>query len=350
MKIKALKPIAALIIMLAVSCDEPETVVTNYVHPDGSVSRKIEMRSSKKNFKVSDFQVPFDKTWTIKDSVEINAKGDTTWVKRAVKLFRNTDEINLSYKTDSGANKGISRHSTFTRKFRWFNTEYRFSETINGTMKFGYPVEDFLSKEELGYYYSPDRIKAGKQNSADSLKYRAFEDSISKKTDLWASKCLISEWIGEFSGLTEGKAGNDLSAPVLKSREDELLATMKIFEPKFDSLWENGTILRKLIGDENALKYRTEADTALSTVTKRLLLDFKEYSVRIAMPGQFIGTNGFIDSGKVLQWPVKSDFFLTRPYEMYAESKTTNVWAWIISGLFLLFVLTGVFVRLIKKG
>ena len=350
MKIKALKPIAAFFLLLAVSCDEPETVVTNYVHSDGSVTREMEMRSSKNNFKVSDFQVPFDQTWTIKDSVEVNAKGDTTWVKRASRFFRNTDEINLSYKTDSGANKGTSRHSSLTKKFRWFNTEYRFCETIDGTMKFGYPIGDFLDKEELEYYYCPDRIKGDKKNSADSLKYRAFEDTINKKTDLWASKCLISEWIGEFSGLTEGKAGNDLSAQVLKSREDELLATLKIFEPKFDSLWENGTILRKFIGDANAIKYRTEADTAISIVTRRLLLNFKKYSVRIAMPGAVIGTNGYLDSSKVLLWAVKSDFFFTGTYEMYAESKTINVWAWIISGLFLVFVLTGVFVRLMKKG
>ena len=50
-----------------------------------------------------------------------------------------------------------------------------------------------------------------------------------------------------------------------------------------------------------------------------------------------------------LLWPVKSDYFLTEPYEMWAESKITNPWAWIVSGLFLAFVLTGVMVRVRKK-
>ena len=68
------------------------------------------------------------------------------------------------------------------------------------------------------------------------------------------------------------------------------------------------------------------------------------------MPGKLTGTNGFIDSSKVLLWPVKSDYFLTEPYEMWAESKIPNTWAWIVSGLFLLFVLTGVIIRIIKKG
>jgi hypothetical protein len=34
---------------------------------------------------------------------------------------------------------------------------------------------------------------------------------------------------------------------------------------------------------------------------------------------------------------------------MWAESKTPNTWAWIVSGLFLVFVLSGVAMRIIKK-
>jgi hypothetical protein len=51
----------------------------------------------------------------------------------------------------------------------------------------------------------------------------------------------------------------------------------------------------------------------------------------------------------LLLWPIKSDYFLSEPYEMWAESKIPNTWAWIVSGLFLAFVVTGVIVRVIKK-
>ena len=113
-------------LVLAASCDEPETVVTNIVHADGSVTRRIEMKNLENKFEVSDLQVPFDSTWTIRDSLEINKEGDTIWVKRAEKLFASVDEINRTYFSDSGANKEIKRHAEFRKKFRWFNTEYRF--------------------------------------------------------------------------------------------------------------------------------------------------------------------------------------------------------------------------------
>ena len=95
-------------------------------------------------------------------------------------------------------------------------------------MEFGYPVKDFLNNEELVYFYSPENYKHGKENGPDSLKYKALNDSIKKKTDKWTSKSLVSEWIGEFSKLTEGKEGNDMTQKALKAREDEFVHIIEV--------------------------------------------------------------------------------------------------------------------------
>lgn len=350
MKGKSIKLIVSLILMMVVSCDDPETVVTNYVNPDGSVLRKIDMRNLENNFKISALQVPFDSTWTVKDSLEINQKGDTTWVKRAEKLFKSIYEINLGYNTDSGANKDISRQAAFKKSFKWFNTEFRFSEKIEKTSTYGYPIKDFLSSEELLYFYSPGSLKHKNETGPDSLKYKTLSDSVKIKTDNWVVKNLVSEWIGVFSKFTEAKAGNDMTRESLKGREEEFVKIIEANIDKFDSLWANGILLRKCLGEANAIKYKVEADTALKIIDKYFFVDFKDYSVRFVMPGKLIGTNGFVDSSQVLLWPVTSTYFLTEPYEMWAESKIPNTWAWIVSGLFLVFVLTGVIMRVIKKG
>ncbi len=354
MKTNSFKLIVSIIILLVVSCDEPETVVTNYVHPDGSVTRRIEMKSIdgdiNKRFKKSDIQVPFDDTWSVKDSFKLDKKGDTIWIKQAVKEFRNVHELNLAYKADSGANRTFSREAGFIKRFRWFNTEFRFSEKIDKVLSFGYPVKNFLNSEELLYFYSPERLKSDKENGADSLKYKALSDSIKHKTDNWTARNLVSEWIGEFSKLTKDKSVGDMSFQSLKSREDEFVGIVEKDDKQLDSLWKNGILLKEFVGEVNALKFKSEADSALTITTNKLMKEFHDYSVRIVMPGKLIGTNGFIDSSQVLLWPVKSDYFMAEPYEMWAESKVPNMWAWIVSGLFLIFVLTGVIVRIIKKG
>lgn len=349
MKTKALKAVLLILLLIGFSCDEPKTTLTDIVHPDGSVTRKIEMRNDKNMFKLSDLQVPFDSSWTIKDTIVIGNKKDTTWIKTAEKLFKSAEEINKSYSTDKGANKNFSRIAAFSKRFRWFNTVYRFSERIDKIMSHGYLLKDFLNQEELNYFYSPESVNSERQKSADSLKYKTLADTINKKTDLWLVKSLASEWIFEFSRLIEGKAGKDLTGESLKAREDELIKIINKYDSKFDSLWAAGVILKEMIGEKNAITYRSEADSSIAFINRILSNSFKDYSVRIIMPGKIIGTNGFIDKTETLLWPVKSDYFTTEQYEMWAESKVINKWAWVITGVFILFVVTGLLIRLIRR-
>jgi hypothetical protein len=76
-----------------------------------------------------------------------------------------------------------------------------------------------------------------------------------------------------------------------------------------------------------------------------LLPDFDNYTMKIIMPGKLISSTGFADSTGLLLWPVKSDFFLTSDYEMKVESRIINYWALIITGVFLLFVISGLIYR-----
>jgi len=350
MKRKSIKAAALLVLIMMFSCDEPETVVTNIVHPDGTVTRKIEMKNVKNKFDLSVLQVPFDSTWVVRDSLEFTEKGDTIWVKRAEKLFRNTDEINMCYQADRGHNKDASRRTEFVKKFKWFNTEYRFAEIIKNTMTDGYPVTDFLNKEELQWFYSPKFVTEKEKSGPDSLKFRALSDTVDKKIEKWTIKCLALQWIREFSKLTEGIAGKEMTMDSLKARENKLVTIIESNVEHFDSLWSSGILFKDFAGETDALKYGPEADSAMNHAMNKISVNFYDYTVRIAMPGKLTGTNGLIDSARISLWPVKSDYFLTQPYEMWAESKTFNLWAWIVSGIFLAFVLAGILFRLIKRG
>src|SRR5674476_165122 len=266
---KSIMLVVSLMLLFTVSCNDPETIVTNFVHPDGSITRKIEMRSiegdTQKRFNKSDIQVPLDSSWKIKDSCEVDEKGDTIYVRRAEKLFKNMEEINQAYSADSGSNKSIARKAEFKKSFKWFNTEFRFSERIDKRLSFGYPVKNFLNNEELLYFYSPEVLQNNNTDGPDSIKYRTLRDSVKYKTDRWTAKNMVSEWIGQFSNLTStAKADTGMSLKNLKSREDKFVRLILKEDKGLDSLWKNGIILREFIGEQNALKYKTEADSALS--------------------------------------------------------------------------------------
>lgn len=345
-----LKIIVSIALLMTLSCNEPETVVTNYIHADGSVTRRIEMRNVRNEFVPKDFQVPFDSTWLKSDSIEISTKGDTTWIKRAEKTFPNVESVNSTYREDSTTNGKYARTASFDKKFKWFNTEYRFSERVGRIMQFGYPLQKYMNASELLWFYSPQELSNKQLSGRDSLKYKALRDSVDKKTEEWIFESTVSEWIGRFSVLTAGQ-GTDEIIKNLREHEKGISTRIKqVFSNQnFDSLWSNGIMLKELIGEENANKYRNEADSALNMLNDFLLPDFKAYKTRAVLPGKLTDTNGFVDSVGVVLWPVSSDFFLTQDYEMWAESKTTNTWAWVISALFVIFVITGVIIKT-KKG
>lgn len=349
MKRKSIKTVISLFIVMCVSCGEPETTVTNIVHPDGSITRKLEMRGGDVDYKAADIQVPLDSTWIVRDSIEINDKGDTIRVRRAEKFFANADEINKDYMNDSSANEVTVRRAEFTRKFRWFNTVYRFAEVIENTITHGYPVSDFLNEEELDWFYSPESIAMDKLAGPDSLKYRTLSDTVDTKTEKWLYKNLVSEWIYKFQEIAYGKTGLDETVKTFKENEEMIAEMIFQDEEKFDSLWQNNVLLNELVGEENTLRFTADADSAFEVVRDDFLIDFVSYTIRIVMPGEIIGTNGFIDSTNIPFWSVNSNYFLTEPYVMYSESKITNGWAWIFSGIFLLFVLTGIIFRIVRK-
>ena len=337
-------------LFLVISCEEPETVVTNYIHRDGSVTRLIEMRSLENDFSIPNVQLPYDSTWSVRDSAELlDDKGDSMWVRRVKKTFNNIEEINVAYASDSSYNHSISRSVSLEKQFRWFNTEYRFSENVGKLLEFGLPMKDFLSEEEITFYFSPEYSIEELKDGPDSTRIRKMRRTIDEKAEVWIEKSLISEWIGQFGKLTKGNAEQLVGE--LRNKESVIYHQLKEeYSEKFDSLWEAGIIQRDIMGEENAGKFRAEADSAFSIALENVMPSFKNYSVRMVLPGNLTGTNGYLDSTKVLSWPVSSDYFLTEPYEMWAESKVTNIWAWIVSGLFLLFVLTGIIIRTIKKA
>ncbi len=353
MKTSSLKTVLVVFMFLLFSCNE--TVVTNIVHPDGSVTRRIEIKDQEsKNFDPETYRVPFDSTWEITDTFEVGEKEDTTWIRRAEKLFKSVEEINETYKNDSGSNQNFKREARFRKKFHWFNTIYVFSENIEPVYKYGQPIEQYLTKEELEYFYLPENILKGRMEGPDSTFVKQIQDSIDTKTEKWLYMSNISEWKEEFRILAEHKEQWNTCNELLKDKDPEIYSFLEIsFNQKDNSDIDTvfSETIRGVLGDELYAAFETEIDSSIKIVEERFAhaFDFGAYSMQALMPGKLVATNGFIDKDGLLLWPVKMEYLLTRPYQMWAESKSSNTWAWVVSGVFVGFVALGLILRLVKK-
>ncbi len=389
MKRKVKISLTILFMLLLYSCDY-ETHVINTVHEDGSVTRKVIIRNdSESEFESKNFRVPIDSTWTIEYTEELNENNDTIWILTAEKHFARVEGINEEYNNDTGKNRSLKRKADFSKSFKWFNTVFRFSETVQKVMTVTCPASDFLSEEELAFYYLPDKVKADLKNGSDSLRYKALSDTVEAKSEVWMWTGMVRQYMeifydlfGDHPGLSidreemseketafvhqiiemehrEQKEEEETLQEIETAEEEEIDRTLEKIEQE-ESMEEDDDfeiIITAVLGEGFHTSFRTELDSALA-VLETLTEPFfaaQTYDMEIRMPGEIIATNGYADTnpesngGGGILWTVQGDYFFLEEYEMWVESKVSNYWAWIVTGIFVLFVITGIVVRR-RKG
>lgn len=332
------------------SCEDNETHLLNTVHEDGSITRKLTVKTNEKDkLDLNKIRVPIDSTWAIQTSFDLNEENDTIWSLSAEKHFASVDDINEEYDNDKGSNKSMHRRADFSKIFRWFTTDFRYTETIERTLNISCPVSDFLTKDELEFFYLPDKISENLKNGPDSIMYKELADSIDVKSEPWIWTCEIRQWIEIFYDLFEANPELNISKEEMQSKESEFLKYLMNDEIAGN---DEDSLFISVVGKEFFTNFKTEIDSSISVLNEidQSFWNSNNYDIEIRMPGKLIASNGYAqadpDSENVvgMVWTVKGGYFLTQTYEMWAESKVNNYFAWIISALFILFVITG-FVR-----
>jgi hypothetical protein len=335
---KKLSKIPKLIIFLIFlfSCDWPKTVVTNYIHPDGSVTRRVVMRNNDDEIDPVNYRVPIDSTWTFSETVEIIDK-DTTWIITAEKHFISVDDINRDYESDQGANKRLKRNASFKKKFVWFNTIYTYSENICRTLDVELRAEDYFDEKESEWFNKPQSVIDSLLKSPDSLIYKAQETIVDSVEERYLLSALINQWAQNYLKIVPDSEFIEL--------KKELLVESGIVDEDQDSIFLTA------LGEEYYLKNKVAVDTALSQLDSTFSEAFssKFYVLETVMPGKLIASNGYETSGGKVIWDVDSKYFLSQDYIMIAISKIVNPWAWVVTGFAIMLIVVLILYWAMKK-
>jgi len=344
--------ILLVLIVMFPSCIE--THVINTVHKDGSISRRLIIRNDENEFPPELIPVPFDSTWATDTTWETGGPdkdGDTvTWVLTATREFAGVEEINEAYRNDRGSNRDLRRSAAFSKEFMWFTTKYRFSERVEGVLTIECPVSDFLSDEELSFFYLPDELKTMQRNGSDSLRIRELSDAVDRKSDQWLWTVLFREWIGIFYDRFGGHPELAITKDDMLSKEPEVV---ELFIRDSSESGNNDAVFILLFGEEQYRLLETEIDSATKLLEDRIdpCLSADDYGMEIRMPGRIVASNGYADTqsdsascGGIL-WTVSGDYFLNQPFEMWVESQVNNYWAWAVTFVFVLFVFSGFIIK-----
>ena len=337
MKTKYFKYLAILFLLM-VSCGGPDALVVNVVNSDGSVDRKVILTYHEDDFDLAECQVPVDSTWSLDKKMEVSEKGDTTWTLTAEKHFDSVEQINSDYLSHQGPNKRMMREAHFKRRFKWFNTVYRFEENIEAALH-GIPPSEYFSPGELKYFYMPDSMIGELLNGEDSTNIQVQLDSLEKKEEAWYADCLLRGALFEIGSLNRTGTFTEIDTSALWNNMEK----MRELIPSIGD--NNREIFDTVFGKSFYNKHSVLIDSALSITEDKFNIAFEadDYLVQYVMPGSLIATNGYIDTESKVLWKVDGDTILASDYLMWAESKVSNRWAWIVSFLFVIFVGIGLF-------
>lgn len=309
-------------------------LVINEVQEDGSIYRRLIITDDDDDFDLDDMQVPVDSTWTLDKSLEVSESGDSLWTLVAEKYFSSVDELNLTYNNHKGSNDYLIRWAGFSKKFRWFNTIYYYSENVEKALD-GLPPEDFFEGEYLDLFYMPEKIFNDLRYSEDSLRYKALADTLEDLSEEWLGRSLIRAAINELDSLLI--ESDDSSIDITTIREMEVELGEIILEMEIEEAID--TILGAGYYEQN----QVVIDLSVDRLDKKLevSMSVSDYLIQTKMPGELVGTNGYIDTEGGIIWEVDGDVTFSKDYSMWAQSIVINTWAWIVTIGFLLFVIMG---------
>jgi hypothetical protein len=385
---KTIKYLFSLLLMIALvtGCKEYlKYTITTRILPDGSIERTMLVEGGDSSLLEGDFSsvlkgslpVPHDSTWEISTGCEIKSTSDTTkdtvYYCKAIKVFRNSDELNKELNWDSTGENKVVRHVKVEKRFRWFNTFYRYAETYKQIFPFKRkPITDYLSNDELELYhaddnelyYSPetdelllkkDTLARNALSKTDSARMDKIKKSIQEKYDAWVFENIFEDY---FDVLKVALDKSGTMKPVETDKTRDSLWALFNYSDKIDSLLTSDS------SDFPLLRFASKfykVDTGVLHQANRS--GFDDFNWRLnntgdvgesftnltIMPGVIISTNSTTINGNTASWEFDGDSFNEKDFTLLVESRKVNKGPVIVTGAFVLLLLIGLVAGMVRK-
>jgi hypothetical protein len=355
--------------LMVISCDNKthyNTLVK--INTDGTCYREF-TESADSSFMVGDtthnrFPVVIDSTWKVSWTYSPESairKYNANWpLKQWVwdkdtskhlslevkvrKDYRSVEAMSKTFKYDRLQWSGIKPKIKLEKKFRWFFTFYRYSETYPKYNKLNrVPVDSFLTKDDIRMFMG-DNPKFSKELNGREI--RDLLNEIDTKSNLWLNQNFFEEYYRIIQKDLHLIKGLEIDSARFALYKDSVLKSMKDpfeREPrKFLQVLDNYYKVKSF----NALPDTSKPFHELKMFEENILLPFTaNLNYNLIIPGKIIDGGPRPAKGDTAVWYVDAYRFYLSDYTIYAESRVTNMWAFIISGIFIVGVVLSFFIK-----
>lgn len=318
-----------------------EISVKTIVNEDGSFTRVITLRGDSSDAVSLNLPYPVDESWNRECYPDTTEK---SFVCVLSKTYKNDALLNKELEMDTTWRKQLERDIEVSKRFKFFYSYITYRETYRAANPVkNYDYHSYLDQEQLDLL-SGRKIPLNQSDSAILSAAEAFSedyfldaltrevikslekgieksgDPVLAKVDLYEHKDSIASRIADYVDEDLEKYYDDL---VLWTGKTEFNQLASIKPPIFDDLEKKVRLFENLLMAE-------------------------EYTIEVEMPGLITSTNSSEMIGNTVSWNLQNMSFFFEDYEMKAESRVVNNWAFWLSGAVLLLLLLTMIVRMFR--
>lgn len=319
--------ILSLLVIITLASCEFDVATETTVYPDGSLDKTIVVEKTDSANYI--FNVFGWERSIIKKAQEDTAKTDSVQYDAFTsfhKKFASAEDANADLSVVSDTILQVT--SKFEKKFRWFYTYIRYSETYHKLNKMKLDPEDYFTREDYAFI---DRLPAEGQkiSKADELYLSTLHDKV-------FSKYGESAMLEEFFGLAGIVVTTQPALDSLKKRKTDLRAALEKLNDR-EGVDQNTMLLTALdsfkipIDQSKMAEFQIAQKKFWKKIGFISTVDDGKFVNRINLPWDVVNTNADSVSGNSLFWAPPTIKFLLKDYTMYGECRRLNWWAVIVS-------------------
>ena len=335
--------LAMVAVPLLTSCEHNVTSETT-VHTDGSLDKKF----------------VFDKDDSVLNILGLRREGGWRKTVQAgdsssapVKSYEYSTTYEKTYVSAEDANRELAAPndsllritSSFEKRFRWFYTYIRYTETIHALNWLRLKPDDYLVQEDYAFI---ERLPAeGKPISKADEFY--LSELNNRMYDVYGMRALFEEYLNVGTNLLKEQQLDQRWLDTIRVHQNDLFAIMKSKEGDMkDMPHAIHSIGIPLDTASFGSIYRSRCRPLNGKTSFISIASEGKYKYIVHLPWPLTSTNADSVSGTTVAWAPPPIKFLLKDYTMYSECRTPNYLLWLLSGSVVIF--TGyLFVRPRKR-
>jgi hypothetical protein len=286
------------------------------------------------------FLVPKEKYPTMNKSINV-------W---ATRNFRSVDEMASSFrlkKSHSWHDLNISY--SLDKKFRWFYTYYLYKEVYPKIKTFDrVPLEKYMNNDEVSFWFNGNKDLLKGMNGVEM---KEIVTDIESKFNNWIGNNLFDISYDLLLDNYNNLEGVNISRDRLISAKDSILVKyIKDFDlinndPSFEDLLDKyfKTKFFSILFKQKENPVIKLYDNVFNKPFEHMQEYFgEEIDYRLLMPGKILQANNGVLHDDTLVWKITAYRMVPGDFEISAQSRNVNIWAFVLSG-FILLVAVGIY-------